>query len=70
MQINDTDYNVKVEQSFNGVVKYICTPKERHCDNDDCNKLTRYDKLNFVKFATENNKQKYMIMMLIRLQHI
>ena len=46
MQINDTDYNIKVEHCFNGTVKYICTPKQKQCDNDPCNKLVRYDKLN------------------------
>ena len=61
MQINDADYNVKVEHCFDGTVKYICTPKKRKCDNDICNKLTRYDKLNFVKFRTVKDKQPYMI---------
>ena len=61
MQINDADYNVKVEHCFDGTVKYICTPKKRKCDNDICNKLVRYDKLNYVKFATEKDKQKYIV---------
>ena len=61
MQINTTDFNVKEEILFNGTIKYICTPKERKCDNDDCNKQKRYDKLNAVKFPTVQNKIRYMI---------
>jgi len=38
MEINTTDFNVKKEILFNGTIKYICTPKERKCDNDRCNK--------------------------------
>ena len=61
MQINESDYNIKVEHCFNGTVKYVCTPKERQCDNDGCNKLTRYDKLTLVKFSTVNDKQRYIV---------
>ena len=34
MEINTTDFNVRKEILFNGTIKYICTPKERKCDND------------------------------------
>ena len=61
MQINTTDYNVKVEHCFNGTVKYICVPKKRQCDNDRCNELIRTDKLNPIKFATVKDKTKYNV---------
>ena len=61
MEINTTDFNVKKEILFNGTIKYICTPKERKCDNDRCNKQTRYDKLNPIKFPIIQNKERYMI---------
>ena len=61
MQINTTDYNVKIEYCFNGTVKYICVPKKRKCDNDRCNKLIRTDKLNLIKFATEKERQRYVV---------
>ena len=63
MQINTTDFNVKVEQSVNGVVKYICVPKKKECDH--CNKQKRYDKLNPIKFATEKERQKYIVDVMI-----
>ena len=65
MQMNTTDYNVKIEYWFNGTVKYICVPKKRKCDNDRCNKLIRTDKLNLIKFATEKDKTKYNVDALI-----
>ena len=61
MEINNTDFNVKEERLFNGVIRYICTPKERKCDNDGCNNTVRFDKLNFIKFSTVKDKQRYTI---------
>ena len=61
MQINTTEFNVTEEILFNGTIRYTCTPKERKCDNDDCNKTVKYNKLNPVKFATERNRQKYIV---------
>ena len=65
MEINTTDFNVKKEILFNGTIKYICTPKERKCDNDRCNKQIRYDKLNLIKFPTVKDGTRYMIDALI-----
>ena len=59
MEINTTDFNVKKEILFNGTIKYICTPKERKCDH--CSKTVKYNKLNFVKFATEKERQRYVV---------
>ena len=63
MEINTTDFNVKKEILFNGTIKYICTPKERKCDN--CEKQIRYDKLNSIKFPTIKNKTRYVVDALI-----
>ena len=59
----ESDYDIEKEILFNGVIKYICTPKERECDH--CNKQIRYDKLSPVKFPTIKNNERYMIDALI-----